>query len=114
MKSEIANKWIEALESGKYQQTTKVLCKNDAYCCLGVLTELAIKDGLDISKEIHPHGIWYGGYRTFLPEKVVEWAGMKSQDGHYQNYTRCLSADNDSGSSFKEIAKIIREHQEEL
>ncbi len=37
---------IPALRSGEYQQGHGYLRQNDLYCCLGVMTDCAIKDGL--------------------------------------------------------------------
>lgn len=46
MKEKIAKKWVKALRSGNYSQTTGKLCNphGDSFCCLGVLTELYIQD----------------------------------------------------------------------
>lgn len=50
----INKKWIEALRSGKYKQTTNCLKDGNGYCCLGV--------GLDIIKD-DLHGVkWKPGY----------------------------------------------------
>lgn len=38
--------WAAALESGDYARTTRVLRSGDAYCCLGVLCDVAIERGL--------------------------------------------------------------------
>jgi len=29
-------KWLKALRSGEYDQTTGQLCKDEAYCCIGI------------------------------------------------------------------------------
>lgn len=39
MNKEIKQKWINALVSGKYQQGKGKLCRDNKYCCLGVLAE---------------------------------------------------------------------------
>lgn len=36
----IKSEWIAALESGDYKKGKGYLCKDGAYCCLGVLGEL--------------------------------------------------------------------------
>jgi hypothetical protein len=42
MKKEIRDKWLAALRSGEYEQTTGILRNTTpAYCCLGVLCEVA-------------------------------------------------------------------------
>lgn len=44
MKKEIADKWVAALRSGKYQQGKNVLSANEnSFCCLGVLCDV-VKD----------------------------------------------------------------------
>lgn len=41
---EIKEKWITALESGEYPQTRSCLNDKNGFCCLGVLTDLFIKE----------------------------------------------------------------------
>jgi len=40
MKVEDAEKWVEALRSGKYKQCQRRLRKEGGFCCLGVLDEI--------------------------------------------------------------------------
>lgn len=52
-------KWVEALESGKYQQGQGNLLmveswnddgsRSESYCCLGVATRVAVENGLDLA-----------------------------------------------------------------
>jgi hypothetical protein len=39
----LADKWIAALRSGKYTQTTNALRADDRFCCLGVLCDISNK-----------------------------------------------------------------------
>jgi hypothetical protein len=48
MEQELKDKWLAALRSGNYQQTTDSLHKDGAYCCLGVLCTVA---GADMSRQ---------------------------------------------------------------
>ncbi len=101
MNKEIKERWIKALNSGEYKQGTTFLNGPNGYCCLGVLCDLAAKDGL---------GEWEGVYgsKTFissswnLPSMVNEWAG-------YINglVVAELMGLNDSDVPFTEIAKVI-------
>jgi len=52
MDKNIKKKWVKALRSGKYKQTTTDLCDitSNTHCCLGVLCEVLIKDGHNIRK----------------------------------------------------------------
>lgn len=142
MKAEVANKWIEALRSGEYQQAEGQLRKcgdnwevdpsDSAYCCLGVLCDLYAQE--------HSHAEWGGGLdrgelflseEFHLPREVREWAGMRSDNGNLGTETTIVhltsdghpvaetSADNlvdlnDSGASFAEIADVIAQRKEEL
>lgn len=52
MNAELKAKWIAALRSGEYKQGRGKLKRNDLYCCLGVLCEVAdiklvTEEGLD-------------------------------------------------------------------
>jgi hypothetical protein len=48
MKPEIKQRWVAALRSGKYKQGRKQLrfMDDNSFCCLGVLTDLAVQDGV--------------------------------------------------------------------
>jgi hypothetical protein len=50
MNKEIADKWIEALRSGEYEQGIASLQSGGRFCCLGVLCDLAIKEGNDVKR----------------------------------------------------------------
>jgi hypothetical protein len=86
MKPEIKEKWLAALRSGEYEQVKGYLAvevgdNKKNFCCLGVLCDLAIKDGLEISvKEVQgTEDEWvysYHGATVALPNKVREWAGL--------------------------------------
>lgn len=50
MNKRIKRKWIKALRSGEYVQGYARLCipgkDFDSFCCLGVLTDLAVREGV--------------------------------------------------------------------
>ena len=94
----IAKKWVEALRSGKYGQATGVLCRNDSYCCLGVLCVVCIEEGIKIERV----GDLFDGHSAVTPGKAVRAAGLCTPLGAYES--NCLSSLNDSG---KEIADVI-------
>lgn len=128
MKEDIKNRWIAALESGKYLQGKDWLKYEDTnankqfHCCLGVLCELAIEDNvLEASKlaqgeskySLKIHSI--DDSTKTLPIKVRDWAEMQSIDGGYIHFKRqTLAALNDSGKTFKEIAETIKAFWPEL
>lgn len=95
MKTEIAERLSEALRSGNYSQTKGSLNRTGkvnllsqetlGHCCLGVLSEEAVKDGVIIKKpgdgiiaEFGSNDEFEDGeYGTsFPPVSVSEWAGL--------------------------------------
>lgn len=125
MNPEIKDRWVAALRSGKYKQGRKALSKisdtgETTYCCLGVLCELAVEDGL-ISRAPYTSP-WsnlefnlYGedNHKSFLPIVVMEWSGVNSTMGYFSDvgaptaeYSSLVEA-NDDGATFEDIANII-------
>ncbi|MBK9723296.1 MAG: hypothetical protein IPO78_17170 [Saprospiraceae bacterium] len=108
--------WIEALESGKYQQTVNVLRKEDYFCCLGV--------GCDI----YDHNEWYkiedsdSNYHFLdnhaaLPSEVETWLGVNANDYVFkyngENYT--LMGLNDRAKlNFKQIAQLLKQEKNNM
>ena len=58
MQSDLKQKWIEALRSGKYEQGQMFLNRSNTYCCLGVLCEISVSDS-DIEKRFKDSTICY-------------------------------------------------------
>jgi hypothetical protein len=116
MKKSIAKKWVKALRSGAYQQGTyQLVDENDNFCCLGVLCNLAVDEG--IGEWVRGSGGWV--FKTegdvddqVLPLEVRLWAGMSSAEGRIKD--DCLPNLNDTGKSFKELASIIEKNVEKL
>lgn len=118
MNPEIKNRLISALESGKYKQTTGSLNRvakpenapvEIGYCCLGVMCELAVEDGI-ISREVEGAFGHYGTEDEFEenlygesmpPRSVAEWAGIgkDSDSSIYFDLT-------DREDSLSEVAEI--------
>ncbi len=131
MKKKIADKWIAALNSGDYKQGKWRLKTDDAnFCCLGVLCDLAVKEG--IAKEVvtfYNGNKKISGYfskkqaegKTAFPmfheieDGIVKWSGMKSSRGEIKGTDKSLTNFNDSeGKTFTEIAEIIKENYKNL
>lgn len=120
MKEDIKNKWVKALESGEYRQGTGYLHKKDNFCCLGVLCDLAAKEGVVVPEPGTDGVITYvsaeisldSSYEV-LPEAVQIWSGLQTEnpilkiEGRSNN---SLAEFNDEGKSFKEIAELIKEY----
>ncbi len=120
----VARKWVKALRSGKYKQVTGVLTEMDkerkviGHCCLGVLCELAVADGI-VKKTVTKTGrVRYGGKDALLPKQVQKWAQLKTDNGHFgrpypADYSSLVRL-NDDKDSFKAIARVIEQKAKEL
>jgi hypothetical protein len=104
MKPEIAKKWIAALRSGKYMQTTGRLRDGNSFCCLGVLCNLHAQEHPRFAaKQGDPHR--YGGEYYNPPPAVWRWAGIScTKVSEAPSFAHL----NDSGESFASIAKAIK------
>jgi hypothetical protein len=112
MNPSIKSKWVSALRSGEYKQTTAKLRGYDKFCCLGVLCNLHAQAHPKIAarqKSISS----YMGQTEDLPKSVMKWAGLSMFDGavvKYKNVTHSLVELNDIQQlNFKQIADIIEE-----
>jgi hypothetical protein len=78
MEPQIKERWIAALRSGKYLQGARQLRYRDArgalrHCCLGVLNDLAVQDGITTHSECSGDAV--------LSDEVVEWSGITDYGG---------------------------------
>jgi len=113
--AEHRKQWVDALRSGKYQQTTGRLRDGDKFCCLGVACDISglgewrvssCKESMSEAQDYHVNV--FDEESGALPEKVMEWLGVQHPDvrTHYGEYMS-LSIYNDSGSDFNHIASLI-------
>lgn len=120
MDRDIATRWVKALRSGRYKQAKEHLASTAGMCCLGVLCTI-LRTRVDKSDDAY----WEFGIernRLNLPAEVQARAGIKSRGGVFYSllhddgkiYRRELSALNDSGKSFAEIADMIEKNWELL
>lgn len=120
MNPDIKTRWLAALRDPAAKQGKGRLGRvNGERCCLGVLCDIAVQDGvidLPIPNSIPERGkvasptagpsLVYGpngGYLDYLPREVVEWADADDVD------QQSLGRRNDGGSSFAQIADWIEE-----
>lgn len=111
--------WAKALESEDFPQGRQALNKNNIkFCCLGVLIELAIQEGVAIDKyeDERPgkKGVFrygYSGQTGYLPGEIIAWAGLNSSDPSvtHNGATAGLSSFNDRGVKFTTLANLIRD-----
>lgn len=98
MIKEVADRWAAELRSGNYAQTkgalhvvlSNVSRRPEGFCCLGVLCEIAVRDGIIDLPEQDPYegngeSIVYDNYEgnQSLPGDLVinDFAGLKSDTG---------------------------------
>lgn len=127
MKRSIRSRWIRALRSGKYKQGEGNLLKMNAdgtgnYCCLGVLCELAAKDGVVAWRNTPGEPVLnINGETGMLPMSVQQWADIKDNRGWLtsnptvsqddDNYEVVASEANDEeGLTLREIADLIQKN----
>jgi hypothetical protein len=108
-------KWIKALRSGKYEQTTGRLRLNESneFCCLGVACDIsglgkwdnAGRYTVDHKNRLPGYDMAYRSYGD-LPTAVVEWLGLNDANGPHGKTS--LAHDNDARNlTFNSIANII-------
>lgn len=76
MNQEIKQRWIKALRSGEYQQGKESLYHCGKFCCLGVLTDLYIKEH-DLQWHQDSADLWsFEDEGGTLPRSVQDWCGI--------------------------------------
>lgn len=109
MKKDIAELWATTLESGRFEQGRQQLNRENKLCCLGVLCELAIENGVNVEKKEFGEEYRYNERNLFPPDEVNDWCEIGTAGA------KKLSWKNDEDLlSFKQIAKLIREEAETL
>lgn len=126
MRSEVRELWATALESGRFRQGTGRLTtlfrKTDGaltarHCCLGVLCELAIEAGVELTvtdvdldadgaRRAYDHAV------NFPPQAVLAWADLDEQNPLVRHRDRPVSlgiVNDELSATFAEIAKLIRD-----
>lgn len=124
MDQRVKNLWVNALRSGDFEQGQGNLRKDGKFCCLGVLCELAVNEGIIPPGQQNTapgfgDGYVYGGDMNYLNPGVIQWAGLD-----YKNPTVevpdseiatgvegkvGLAVVNDAGKDFNFIANLIEE-----
>ena len=87
-------KWVEALRSGDFKQTTGQLYVDGSYCCLGVACAIS---GVSISSE---------HFNSVLPDAVMEWLGVEDSDPEIGE-RRATQWNDSEGKTFEDIARLI-------
>jgi hypothetical protein len=109
MNPQIKQKWVDALRSGEYQQTQRLLHDENGFCCLGVLCDLYLKENqLEWEPSRHNGNVYmFQDMVASLPLSVVEWAYLDDSNPPVNAGDSSLAELNDNGSAFIEIADLI-------
>lgn len=124
MNQEVKAQWVAALRGGEYEQGRDRLVSikadgSKAYCCLGVLCDLAVEAGVQVTvaerEWRHSDGvvaaIEYDDQRFSPPSAVLMWAGVGSPiEGFlvpWGDDRTDVANLNDDGQSFATIADLI-------
>lgn len=123
MNQEVKEKWLAALRSGDYVQGTGTMRRipddgPDRFCCLGVLCEVAITEGVAVRREQVVGRYAYDGRVGFLPDSVRDWAGLDEDSVRIPSAAVSdifplsatdvnISGVNDRGVPFEDIANLL-------
>jgi hypothetical protein len=115
---EVKKKWVDALRSGEYAQGRSSLRDHDEYCCLGVLCELAVKEGV-IAPPTYSDGVWryVGDQEYYLPRVVMDWAELTEEDpkvdpgedSEFSEWNTLAQMNDGAQADFDQIAEMIEE-----
>lgn len=116
MNPEVKAQWLTALRSGEYAQGSGSLNEDGKFCCLGVLCDLAERDGVVERVKVWDSGVF--GYTArkvtgVLPWEVRDWSGLKTVTGDFYDDSgamQALTILNDGGMPFVKIADIIEQY----
>ena len=126
---ELATDWVNALRNGNFQQGKNFLNRDNEFCCLGVLCEVA---GIEKKESLDNLGFTYYGNDTYLSKKIQGIVGFKDDEGKIRfssydveymkkNFNIIINENfyslaylNDAGVPFDHIADIIEKYWMEL
>ena len=101
--------WLQALECGHFKQGKNGLfqANTNGFCCLGVACFMF---GAEVHSG-HHRSIYFGREKAaaYAPKEVQKALGLYSAGGRSITGKPALATLNDSGTTFADIAAIIRE-----
>lgn len=114
MDQTIKELWVAELRSGTFEQGKGFLSREGKYCCLGVLCELAVEYGAEVT--VSPYRSRddvkaYDRQAHTLPQSVMEWSGLQEHNPFlvllFLADDTSLATLNDAGFTFDQIADVI-------
>ena len=110
MNKQMKAKWVAALRSGEYRQTTGCLIDGRGHCCLGVLCDVMGMPQNQDGAFVNEKGLELGNLGSSYDEEanLSESGGLNQvlcEDARLE-----LAQMNDKGKTFDEIADKIEEN----
>lgn len=103
-REEVIKMWVAALRSGEYEQARYQLNSGKGFCCLGVLCDLAVKDGGDPwVQSRNANRMSHGGHEKFLPAAIKDFVFQRDPT----LVTELMQRNDSDRLSFPEIAAFI-------
>ena len=126
MNRDVALEWARRLPS--YKKGKEYLCQYidgvPHYCAFGVLCEIAVEQGVIPPAEVEkqdptdrtctPTRHYYMGWDELAPDKVREWAELKSRQGEALNSHSIVELNDKWGVNFVQMAEYIKNNWERL
>lgn len=106
MNKQVKQKWIDALRSGEYQQDKFTLKSPKGFCCLGVLTDLYLKEKNQDWVYTTKKGYSFGEFESTLSNVVINWCDFPNLNKE----GILIEMNDDFGKTFQEIADYIEEN----
>lgn len=122
MNPDIKAEWLKRLRSGDYQKGVGYLNRNNKFCCLGVLCEMAAEADIVVAMP-HREFVRYQSVAyspdsadRVLPDAVMEWAGLTECNPGFHNVdvdrygpATAIAGLNDRTTDFVLVAEVIEE-----
>ena len=101
-RAEVYRLWVAALRSGEYTQGMEYLRRGHRFCCLGVLCDLAAKDGGEQWRKVEANIHTYRTQPDALGPTILKWMGLPAA-----TQRKLMTANDEKCASFSKIADII-------
>lgn len=111
MDKTLKTKWINALLSGSYGQTTGQLQGEHGYCCIGVLCDISDRGEWDLDGNFNYKTTEYldsDGYNSITTE--LEWDLLAEWGFDVTEQGDLITMNDEENLSFGEIAEWIKEN----
>lgn len=109
--NELVDKWLNALRSGKYHQTTRRLRDFKGYCCYGVLCDIIDPTAWQEVEKVSVKCHTYNGQESMPDSETMGKVGFFSQN--MEDGSR-FAIMNDQGKTFNEIADELEKYYKKM